>query len=94
VFAIGGWGENKPAFSFKTSEQNYYFLQVKTGYRPAPYLAARGIKWIQQYDGSDRENEELKYYLTRCAFGKKEESVSYSIANSSHKCNAHLRSLT
>ena len=47
VFAVGGWGKaNKPAFSFKTSEQNYYFLNAKSGYKPAPYLAARGMKWI------------------------------------------------
>ena len=64
VFVIGGWGEaNKPAFSFKTSEQNYHFLEMKPGYKPAPYLASRGMKWIQQYDVPDSEDEELKYYL-------------------------------
>lgn len=64
VFAIGGWGEaDKPAFSFKTSEQNYYFLESKPGYKPAPYLAARGMKWIQSFDACDSENEELEYYL-------------------------------
>lgn len=65
VFAIGGWGEaEKPAFTFKTSEQNYYFLEQKDGYKPAPYMAARGMKWIQQYCADDPENEELIYYLT------------------------------
>ena len=63
VFAIGGWGEaDKPAFTFKTSEQNFYFLAEKPGYKPAPYLASRGMKWIQQYDADD--DEELVYYLT------------------------------
>lgn len=65
VFAIGGWAKesNKPAFTFKTSEQNFYFLCEHAEYRPAPYLAARGMKWIQQYDGSLKEDDSLKYYL-------------------------------
>ncbi len=64
VFAIGGWGEaNKPAFTFKTSERNYYFLEVKDCYKPAPYLASRGMKWIQQYDTPESEDEDLEYYL-------------------------------
>ena len=65
VFAIGGWEKTeKPAFTFKTSEQNYYYLSEYPGYRPAPYLASRGMKWIQQYDVSSTEDEELKYYIT------------------------------
>lgn len=64
VFAIGGWGDDKPAFTFKTSEQNFLFLQEKDGYRPAPYLASRGMKWIQQYDGDVSDDDELRYYLT------------------------------
>ncbi|MEM0910563.1 MAG: MmcQ/YjbR family DNA-binding protein [Pseudomonadota bacterium] len=64
VFAIGSQKEpDKPAFTFKTSEQNYYFLEMKPGYRPAPYLASRGMKWIQQYNASESEDEELKYYI-------------------------------
>lgn len=62
VFAIGGWGDNQPAFTFKTSATNYFFLENKTGYQPAPYLASRGLKWIQQYNAAD-EDDELKYYL-------------------------------
>lgn len=64
VFAIGGWeNSDKPAFTFKTSEQNFHYLSEYPGYRPAPYLASRGMKWIQQYDASSDEDEELKYYL-------------------------------
>lgn len=64
VFAIGGWGEaNQPAFTFKTSDRNYYFLQDKPGYKPAPYLASRGMKWIQQFDATKTSKEELIYYL-------------------------------
>ncbi len=65
VFAIGGWGQaGKPAFTFKTSELNFHYLADKPGYKPAPYLASRGMKWIQQYDAPDAEDDELEYYLT------------------------------
>lgn len=64
VFAIGGWEKlGKPAFTFKTVEQDFEFLRNQTGYKPAPYMAARGMKWIQQYDGSQEQDEELKYYI-------------------------------
>lgn len=64
VFAIGGWRySEKPAFTFKTSEQNFHFLNERPGYRPAPYLASRGMTWIQQYDADDKDDDELKYYI-------------------------------
>ena len=64
VFAIGGWSKtDKPAFTFKTSELNFHFLSDQPGYRPAPYFASRGMKWIQQYDVPGNEDEELMYYL-------------------------------
>ena len=64
VFAIGGWEKvENPAITFKTSELNFHFLNDQVGYRPAPYLAARGMKWIQQYDVPSTEDEELAYYL-------------------------------
>ncbi|MDH5446243.1 MAG: MmcQ/YjbR family DNA-binding protein [Gammaproteobacteria bacterium] len=65
VFAIGGWGDtDKPAFTFKTSDHNFQVLQDQPGFRPAPYMASRGMKWIQQYDLPESADEELKYYLT------------------------------
>jgi predicted DNA-binding protein (MmcQ/YjbR family) len=64
VFAIGSLSKaNKPGFTFKTSRQNFNFLEIKPGYRPAPYLASRGFKWIQQYDAPVSEDDELQYYL-------------------------------
>lgn len=64
VFAIGGWEySEKPAFTFKTSELNFHYLRDHPGYRPAPYLASRGMKWIQQYNVSPAEDEDLKYYI-------------------------------
>ncbi|MGB0866083.1 MAG: MmcQ/YjbR family DNA-binding protein [Granulosicoccaceae bacterium] len=59
IFAIGGWQpEDKPAFSFKTSDFDFEVLRGQPGFRPAPYLASRGMKWIQATD-DDSELEEL-----------------------------------
>lgn len=68
VFAIGGWersGESQgnPAFTFKASELHFNILKDEPGFRPAPYLASRGMKWIQQYDTATEKDEELKYYI-------------------------------
>lgn len=64
VFAIGGWGpEDKPAYTFKTSDLDFCVLHDQPGFRPAPYLASRGFKWIQQTDMSGPSGEELKYYI-------------------------------
>ncbi len=65
VFAIGGWEKSSggPAFTFKASELNFNVLKDEPGFRPAPYLASRGMKWIQQYDASREKDEELRYYL-------------------------------
>lgn len=65
VFAIGGWAKSDlPAYTFKTSELNFHFLSDEPGYRPAPYFASRGMKWIQLHDGDGIEDDELMYYLT------------------------------
>ena len=65
VFAIGGWQKSgEPAFIFKTSELNFHVLKDEPGFRPAPYLASRGMRWIQQTDGSASRDEALRYYLS------------------------------
>ena len=65
VFAIGGWVQDtQPAFTFKTSDLNFGFLIECEGYRPAPYFANRGMKWIQQFDSNKEKDEDLRYYLT------------------------------
>ena len=64
VFAIGGWEKiDAPAFTFKTSEFNFNLLQDEENYRPAPYMASRGMKWIQQYKSTQDNDEELQYYI-------------------------------
>lgn len=64
VFAIGGCGPDKqPAFTFKTSDNNFEFLKMAEGYRPAPYMASRGMKWIQMYESHQGNDDDLIYYL-------------------------------
>jgi len=64
VFAIGGWEKiDKPAITFKTSEADFFILQDEPGCRPAPYMASRGMKWIQVYDTSAVSTKELKAYI-------------------------------
>lgn len=63
VFAIGGWAEDRPAFTFKTSDLSFEVLKDQPGLRPAPYLASRGMKWIQHYDRPGLSKKELKDYI-------------------------------
>lgn len=64
VFAIGGWQKsNAPAFTFKTNDLDYEILKDEPGFRPAPYMASRGMKWIQYFDDSSKRDDELKYYI-------------------------------
>ena len=63
VFAIGGWGEGEAAFTFKASEIAYEMLRDRPGLRPAPYLASRGMKWIQHYGKPGLPDADLKDYL-------------------------------
>lgn len=64
VFAIGGWQEDVEArFTFKVSDLSYEVLQEQTGLRPAPYLASRGLKWIQHYAEPGLSDAELRDYI-------------------------------
>ncbi|MDJ0610980.1 MAG: MmcQ/YjbR family DNA-binding protein [Kiloniellales bacterium] len=63
VFAIGGMAAGEATYTFKTSELSYEILKAQPGLRPAPYLASRGMKWIQHYARPGLTDEELMGYL-------------------------------
>ena len=65
LFAVAGWGEvgDFLAITFKTSPLTYDILKDQPGLRPAPYLASRGMKWIQHFDKPGLDAEALKEYL-------------------------------
>jgi predicted DNA-binding protein (MmcQ/YjbR family) len=63
VFAIGGWREHEPSFTFKVSDIAYEILKVQPGLRPAPYLASRGLKWIQHFAKPGLSDKTLRDYI-------------------------------
>ncbi|CUJ20896.1 MmcQ/YjbR family DNA-binding protein [Cognatishimia activa] len=63
VFAICGWAEERDAFTFKVTPLAFEVLGDQPGIRPAPYLASRGMKWLQHYDTPGLSDAELKTHL-------------------------------
>jgi predicted DNA-binding protein (MmcQ/YjbR family) len=63
VFAIGGWVDEEPGFTFKVSPIAFEMLQELPGLRPAPYLASRGMSWIQHHARPGLADPDLKDYL-------------------------------
>ncbi|MBA1145064.1 MmcQ/YjbR family DNA-binding protein [Mesorhizobium neociceri] len=64
VFAIGGWNDGDQLFvTFKCSEMAFDILKDQPGCRPAPYLASRGMKWIQRQTSQSMDDGALKDYL-------------------------------
>lgn len=64
VFAIAGFDRGEePHVTFKVSPLAYEMLKDKKGLRPAPYLASRGMKWIQHHGKPGLSDKDLKGYL-------------------------------
>lgn len=65
VFAVGGWqDEGEQLFvTFKVSDMSFDLLKEAPGCRPAPYLASRGMKWIQRTSAESMDDEGLQDYL-------------------------------
>ena len=61
VFAIGGWSDSSQfAVTFKCSETSFGVLKDRPGMRPAPYLASRGLTWLQRTDGRSLSDADLR----------------------------------
>jgi len=66
VFAIGGWAQGHEfAVTFKCSEASFAILKDLPGLRPAPYLASRGLSWVQRTDACSLGDHDLEAYLRR-----------------------------
>lgn len=67
VFAIASqWAlgpSHPPYVTFKTSEMSFDMLKDSAGCRPAPYLASRGMKWIQHMTPETLDDAALRDYL-------------------------------
>jgi predicted DNA-binding protein (MmcQ/YjbR family) len=64
VFAIAGWGDGASLHvTFKCSDITYQILREQPGLRPAPYLASRGMTWIQRQTGESMDDDALRDYV-------------------------------
>lgn len=63
VFAICGWNDGADAFTFKVSDLAWEVLQDQPGIRPAPYMASRGLKWLQVFGAPGLSDEALRAHV-------------------------------
>jgi predicted DNA-binding protein (MmcQ/YjbR family) len=64
VFAIAGWNDGDVlAVTFKCSPMSFDLLKERKGLRLAPYLASRGMLWIQRTSAESMNDAALKDYL-------------------------------
>lgn len=63
VFALCGWHDKHEAFTFKVTPLVFEVLGDQPGIRPAPYLASRGMKWLQNYDLPGLSDDALKDHI-------------------------------
>ena len=83
VYAIAGWSDGEElAVTFKCSDTAFEVMQDAEGVRPAPYLASRGMKWLQRTREAAISDKDLKDYLR--------ESYSLAAANLTKKLQKEL----
>lgn len=64
VFAIGRWdGPDSAGITFKCSPMSFTMLKDAPGMRPAPYLASRGMIWLQRTSPETLDDDALGVYL-------------------------------
>lgn len=59
VFAI----TNDTGVTFKVSDMAFEILQSEAGLRPAPYLASRGLKWLQCHGPGGLSDSDLRDHI-------------------------------
>ena len=63
VFVIGREEDGEIVCSFKVSDMSFDILKDQPGCQPAPYLASRGMKWIQRFSAETLGDGDLKAYI-------------------------------
>lgn len=64
VFAIGRDDSGAAlSVSFKCSPMSFEMLKDAPGLRPAPYLASRGMSWIQRFSDESMPDDAFRDYL-------------------------------
>ena len=82
VFALAWQEDGRMAVTFKASSLAYDILKEQPGLRPAPYLASRGLKWIQRVGDDTMDDAALRDYLR--------ESYRMVVAKLTRKVRAEL----
>jgi len=82
VFAVCGWSDGDAAFTFKAGEIAFEVLKDEPGIRPAPYLASRGMKWLQVHEPRGMTDATLKEHL--------QASYDMAVARLTKKARAEL----
>lgn len=63
LFAVIGMSGIDTAVTFKASEMAFEILSDSPGLRPAPYMASRGLKWIQNYAEPGLSDDSLRDHI-------------------------------
>ena len=63
LFAMARERDGYFQVTFKTSDIAYEVLRQEPGLRPAPYLASRGMKWIQHYGEPGLDDDNLRIHI-------------------------------
>jgi predicted DNA-binding protein (MmcQ/YjbR family) len=64
IFAVAAGEPGKAVrVSFKASDIAFEMLKDRPGLRPAPYLASRGLKWIQLHGRPGLSDRDLGRYI-------------------------------
>ena len=63
MFAVAGRGDHPTPITFKVGTLAFEMLRDQPGLRPAPYLASRGLSWIQQHASPGLADADLRDYL-------------------------------
>ncbi|MDG1169323.1 MAG: MmcQ/YjbR family DNA-binding protein [Sulfitobacter sp.] len=63
VFAVVGMGQSGNTVTFKASQMAFEILSDSPGLRPAPYMASRGLKWIQHYSEPGLSDDSLRDHI-------------------------------
>jgi len=77
LFAMAREQDGVFQVTFKANEIGYEVMRDMEGLRPAPYLASRGMKWIQHYaspgldDGALRDHITASYHMAVARMTKK-----------------------
>jgi predicted DNA-binding protein (MmcQ/YjbR family) len=82
VVALCGWYEGNSAFTLKVGDIAWEVLRDVPGIRPAPYLASRGMKWVQVYEVGALSEASLRDHIVA--------SYEMAVARLTQKVRAEL----